>query len=62
MEDTVMLRQRAEGHRVIARTTHDLWESVIRYTLASSYDQLAMRRERPSRTSEDKAASLAPVG
>ena len=45
MEDVTILRRRAEEHRAIAHTTHDLWESVIRFSLAARYDELAARRE-----------------
>ena len=45
MEDSRLLRQRADEHRSAARTTPDLWESVIRFSLAERYDELAARRE-----------------
>jgi hypothetical protein len=49
MENTMLLRQRAEEHRTIARATHDLWESVIRFSLAARYEELAARRETETR-------------
>ena len=52
MEDAMLLRQRADEHRAIARETHDLWESVIRFSLAARYDELAARRETLTRERE----------
>lgn len=48
MEDVMVLRRRAEEHRAAARTTQDLWESVVRFNLAARYDELAARKERKS--------------
>ena len=45
MEDAQELRQRALEHREAARESPILWESVIRFSLAARYDELAARRE-----------------
>jgi hypothetical protein len=45
MEDARELRHRADEHRAAARIAPDLWESVIRFTIAARYDELAARRE-----------------
>jgi hypothetical protein len=55
MEDAMLLRRRAEEHRAIARATQDLWESVIRFSLAARYDELAARRETLARERETQA-------
>ena len=52
MENAMLLRQRAEEHRTIARSTQDLWESVIRFSLAARYEELAERRETLTREKE----------
>jgi hypothetical protein len=55
MEDAALLRQRADEHRAVARDTHDLWESVIRFSIAARYDELALHREAMARPRETQA-------
>jgi hypothetical protein len=45
MTDVGQLRQRAEEHRAVARTTADLWASTIRFALAARYEELAIHYE-----------------
>lgn len=45
MIDVRQLRQRAEEHRAVARTTADLWASTIRFALAARYEELAVHYE-----------------
>ena len=62
MEDARHLRLRADEHRTAARAAADLWESVLRFSLAARYEELAARREATASATPMKQQRAERVG